>query len=52
MEPKLKTEIWHERDKNGNVIHIKWSDGTEVWYERDKNGNIIHEKWFNGLKIR
>ena len=43
----------YKYDVNGNVIHLKDSDGDESWSEYDKNGNMIHfknsdgyEQWF------
>ena len=41
-------EIWYEYDRNGKLIHKKYSDGWEEWYEYDRNGNKIHEKYSNG----
>ena len=42
-------EIWEEYDENGNMIHIKDSDGYESWKEYDNNGNMIHYKNSNGI---
>ncbi|MBQ7367653.1 MAG: RHS repeat protein, partial [Spirochaetaceae bacterium] len=37
-----------EYDRNGNLIHSKYSNGEEYWYEYDRNGNEIHSKDSDG----
>ena len=44
------TECWYEYDRNGNVIHTKYSNGDEIWYEYDRNGKLIHTKDSDGYE--
>ena len=41
-------KVWNDAD--GNLIHLKWSDGTERWCDYDADGNLIHEKWRDGTE--
>ena len=39
-----------EYNKQGKLIHRKYSDGFEVWYEYNKKGNKIHTKFSDGYE--
>jgi YD repeat-containing protein len=47
-KPKVKEII--KKDKRGNIIYKRFSNGYECWSEYDKNGNIIHYKTADGYE--
>lgn len=43
---------WNDYDKDGNLAHIKWSDGLEVWYTWSRQISHIRytagrEEWYD-----
>ena len=46
-----ESEVWHDYNGEGNLIHSKWSDDLKVWYDYDGKGNRIHTKWNSGSEV-
>jgi len=49
-EVEIESEEIIKKDKNGNIIYHKNSDGFEYWYEFDSNNNLIHSKNSDGFE--
>lgn len=38
-------------NENGNIIHLKASNGYEWWREYDEKGNVTYHRNSNGYEI-